>query len=166
MKKKSDTVRLNKFLAEKAGFSRRQADQEIKRGNVYVNDQKISRLSVFVDPKKDKVRVQKKLISTKAPSKIYLMFNKPTQVLSARKDSKGRPVILDYIPKHKERLFLVGRLDWDSEGLILLTNDGLFSEKILNPKNKISKTYLVKVKGTPSELHLKKTFKWSQHSCR
>ena len=153
---KSDSIRLNKFLAQWAGLSRRQADQEIKQGCVFVNGQKISRLSFFVDPKKDKVRLGKKLISRNSKACIYLMFNKPAQVLSSRKDSKGRPVVMDYIPKYKDRLFLVGRLDWDSEGLLLLTNDGKFSEKILNPKNKISKSYLVKVKGLPSEAQLKK----------
>ena len=156
---KSDSIRLNKFLAQWAGISRRQADYEIKKGRIFVNGQKVSQLSFFVEPKKDKVRMQKKLISTKSKSNLYLMFNKPTQVLSSRKDSKGRPVVMDYIPRHKERLFLIGRLDWDSEGLLLLTNDGQFSEKVLNPKNKISKTYLVKVKGSPSELHLRKLLK-------
>ena len=159
MEKKSESVRLNKFLAENAGLSRRQADYKIKQGHVFVNEEKVSRLSVFVDPKKDKVRVQKKAVSSKSKPCLYLMFNKPTQVLSARKDSKGRPVVLDYIPKYRERLFLVGRLDWDSEGLLLLTNDGPFSEKILNPKNKISKTYMVKVKGSPSSAQLKKLLK-------
>ena len=157
MNTKSDKLRLNKFLAQWAGMSRRKADQVIKKGQVFVNGRKISQLSFFVDPKKDKVQAQKKGISAHSKNKfIYLMFNKPTQVLSARKDSKGRSVVLDYIPKYKERLFLVGRLDWDSEGLLLLTNDGQFSEKILNPKNKIAKTYLVKVSGSPSKLQLKK----------
>ena len=153
---KPNPIRLNKFLAQWAGLSRRQADDKIKRGHIFVNGQKVSQLSFFVDPKKDKVRVQKKAVSTKTKSLTYLMFNKPTQVLSSRKDSKGRPVVLDYIPQYKDRLFLVGRLDWDSEGLLLLTNNGSFSEKVLNPKNKIAKTYLVKVKGSPSDLHLKK----------
>ena len=156
MNTKPRTVRLNKFLAERAGLSRRQADHQIKQGFVFVNGQKVSRLAVFVDPKKDKVRFQKKQILTKPEPFLYLMFNKPLQVLSARKDSKGRPVVMDYIPQHKQRLFLVGRLDWDSEGLLLLTNDGRFSEKVLNPKNKIAKTYLVKVKGCPSNAQLKK----------
>ena len=128
---KSSRIRLNKFLAQWAGISRRQADQEIKQGRVFVNGQKVSQLSCFVDLKKDKVHLGKKLISKNLKTGIYLMFNKPTQVLSSRKDSKGRPVVMDYIPKYKERLFLVGRLDWDSEGLLLLTNDGQFSEKIL-----------------------------------
>ena len=154
--KSDSSIRLNKFLAQWAGISRRQADQEIKKGQIFVNGQKVSQLSFFVDPKKDKVRLQKKIISTKSKQAVYFMFNKPTQVLSSRKDSKGRPVVMDYIPKYKDRLFLVGRLDWDSEGLLLLTNDGQFSEKVLNPKNKISKTYLVKVKGMPSDNHLKK----------
>ncbi|MDE0092593.1 MAG: pseudouridine synthase [Oligoflexia bacterium] len=149
-------MRLNKFLAEWGGLSRREADRKIKQGHVFVNGQRVSRLSVFVEPKKDKVYLQKKPILTQSKSLTYLMFNKPTQVLSARKDAKGRATVMDYIPRYKERLFLVGRLDWDSEGLLLLTNDGLFSEKVLNPKNKIAKTYLVKVKGFPKETQLRK----------
>ncbi|MCY4321175.1 MAG: pseudouridine synthase [Bdellovibrionaceae bacterium] len=153
-----EKIRLNKFLAEEAGISRRQADKEIKKGLVFVNNQRVSAF-VFINPTKDKVRIQKKLISKKTKNLVYLMFNKPSKVLSARRDSKARPVVMDYMPKIKEKIFLVGRLDWDSEGLLLLTNDGHFSEKILNPKNKISKTYMVKVKGKPSDLLLKKLLK-------
>ena len=159
MNLKSNKMRLNKFLASYAGLSRRSADESIKKGEVFINNKKVSDLAFFVEPTKDKVCLKNQLVSVKAKPFVYLMFNKPTQVLSARKDSKGRPVVLDYIPKSKERLFLVGRLDWDSEGLLLLTNDGLFSEKLLNPKNKVAKTYLVKVTGQPLDSHLKKLLK-------
>ena len=154
--KPTNRLRLNKFLAKWAGVSRRQADKIIKKGEVFVNDKKILQLAVFVDPKKDSVRIKNQPIYFKKTASIYLMFNKPPKVLSTSQDPKGRPIVMDYIPKHKERLFLVGRLDWDSEGLLILTNDGDFSDKVLHPKNKIPKTYFVKVKGCPKNSQIEK----------
>ena len=154
--KPNNRLRLNKFLAKWAGVSRRQADKMIKKGEVFVNDKKISQLAVFVDPKKDSVRIKNQPIYFKKTASIYVMFNKPPKVLSTSQDPKGRPIVMDYIPKHKDRLFLVGRLDWDSEGLLILTNDGDFSDKVLHPKNKIPKTYLVKVKGCPKSSQIEK----------
>ena len=87
------------------------------------------------------------------------MFNKPQKVLTTNKDPKGRPIVMDYIRKYKGHLFPVGRLDWDSEGLLILTNDGEFTNKILHPKNKIPKTYIVKVNGCPKEFEIKKLIK-------
>ena len=151
--------RLNKFLARWAGVSRRQAENMVKKGEVFVNDKKISKLAVFVDPKKDSVRInRKKVYCGKTPS-IYLMFNKPPKVLSSSSDPKGRPIVMDYIKRQKQRLFLVGRLDWDSEGLLILTNDGDFASSVLHPKNKIPKSYLVKVKGRLVDSQLKKMTK-------
>ena len=154
--KPTNRLRLNKFLAKWAGVSRRQADKMIKKGEIFVNDKKILQLAVFVDPKKDSVRIKNQPIYFKKTASIYLMFNKPSKVLSTSQDPKGRPIVMDYIPKHKERLFLVGRLDWDSEGLLILTNDGDFSDKVLHPKNKIPKTYFVKVKGCPKNSQIEK----------
>ena len=87
------------------------------------------------------------------------MFNKPQKVLTTSKDPQGRPTVMDYLKKYKGRLFSVGRLDWDSEGLLILTNDGDFSDKVLHPKNKVTKTYLVRVKGKPKDSDLKKLLK-------
>lgn len=155
----SNSLRLNKFLTQISPISRRQADQLIKKGKVFVNGKKVSRLALFVDPKKDSVRIQGHRISAHNTSKIYLMFHKPPKVLSASQDSKGRPTVMDYIKKKKQRLFLVGRLDWDSEGLLLLSNDGDFANKVLHPRHKIPKTYFVKVRGQAKDSQLKKLLK-------
>lgn len=154
-----ETLRLNKYLTKRGQISRRQADQLIKKGKVFVNGKKISHLAVFVDPKKDSVRIQGRQISQQKAPPLYLMFNKPPKVLSAQQDSKGRPVVTDYIRKKKARLFLVGRLDWDSEGLLLLTNDGDFADKVLHPRHKIPKTYFVKLRGQPKDSQLKRLIK-------
>lgn len=155
-----DKLRLNKFLAKWGNISRLKAEEHIKRGRVFVSGKRISQSSFLVDPKKDKVRIQKKYISAQSQEKkVYLMFHKPTKVLSSSFDPKGRPTVMDFIPKTKQRLFLVGRLDWDSEGLLLLTNDGDFSHQVLNPKSSVSKTYLVKIKGQIKDSELKKLIK-------
>ena len=149
-------LRLNKFLSQGAGCSRRSAEDLIKKGQVFVNNKKISHPACLIDTQKDKVRIRKKSVSLKTKTFVYLMLNKPGKVLSTSFDPKGRPLVMDYIKKHRERLFAVGRLDWDSEGLLLLTNDGDFSNKVLHPKSKIPKTYLVKVRGCPKDSQIKK----------
>ena len=156
MSNEKSTLRLNKFLAQWAGLSRRKADEVIKKGQVFVNGKKISQLAVFVDPKKDLVKVKKKIIRSKNIPKLYMMFNKPSKVLTTAYDPQGRPTIMDYIKGSKERLFSVGRLDWDSEGLLILTNDGDLANEILHPKNQIPKTYLVKVNGRPNDAQIRK----------
>ncbi len=153
---KRNVLRLNKFLARQAGLSRRQADEVIKKGQVFVNGQKISRLSVFVDPNKDTVKVKKQIIRSERAPAFYIMLNKPPKSLTTTQDSKGRPTVMDYIKKPKGRLFPVGRLDWDSEGLLILTNDGDFANKALSPRSVIPKTYVVKVSACPKDSHIKK----------
>ncbi len=150
------SVRLNKFISQRAGLSRRKADEAIKKGEVFVNSQKVAQGAFFVDPKKDRVRIKKYQLSSKKPESVCFLFNKPQKVLSSRYDPLGRPLVLDYFKKHKKGLFPIGRLDWDSEGLLLLTNDGSLSAKILHPRNQIPKTYLVKLKGCPQPSHLKR----------
>jgi len=149
-------LRLNKYLAQRAGISRRQADQIIKNGKIFINGKKVASPALFVNLKKDKVSWQKKNISSVKQAFLYLMLNKPPKVLTSTSDPKGRPIVMNYIPKLKERVFPVGRLDWDTEGLLLFTNDGEFSSKVLEPKNKIPKTYLVKVRGCPSETQIRR----------
>ena len=147
-------MRLNKFLAKWGSVSRRRAEELIKASKVFVNGKKIKDPAYPVDPQKDKVRIQKKFLQAQNQKPVYLMFHKPAQVLSANFDPKGRPTVMDFIPQHKERLFLVGRLDWDSEGLILITNDGDFSNRVLSPE--VAKTYVVKVRGQLKSSDLKK----------
>ena len=152
-------MKLNQFLAKWGKVSRRKAEELILSGQVFVNGKKIPDLSFLVNPKKDKIRIKNKYIQPTEQKNICLMFHKPTKVLSSSFDPKGRPTVMDYLPQTKERLFLVGRLDWESEGLLLATNDGELANKILSPKNKITKTYLVKVRGRPKESHFKKLLK-------
>lgn len=152
-----EKIRLNKFLAKWAGVSRRSADILIKRKHVFINNVLVTQLASFVDPKKDVVRIKKKVISFKHIPLNYFMFNKPQKVISTNKDPEGRACIMDFIKQHKKQsLFSVGRLDWSSEGLLILTNDGEFANKVLHPKNKIAKTYLVKVQGRPRQSHIQK----------
>ena len=154
MKKK--TFRLNHFLSSCGVCSRRKAEEIIKRGKVTINNKKVKEPTLKVDPSKDQVRLDGKQIEL-PQQKYYIAFNKPKKVITSMKEPQGRPCIADYFKKAKDRIFPVGRLDWHSEGLILLTNDGDFSNKILQKKT--PKTYLVKLNGRPTKtqfLKLKK----------
>lgn len=143
----SAALRINKYLALHAGLSRRSADQLIAQGKVTVNGSKIKTPGTVIDIKKDKVNVKGQPVQTKTFHPVYYAFHKPEKVLTTKKDPKNRPTVMDYFKKVRHHLFPIGRLDWDSEGLLLLTNDGDFSQKVLHPKHKIPKTYLVKIRG-------------------
>lgn len=140
----SSLVRLNKFLADHGVASRRKADELIDEGRVQVNGRKVFELGLKIDPSRDKVKVGGKMVGAK-PQPIYFVFNKPKSVVTSTSDPQGRPTVLDYFPKIKTRIFPVGRLDWDTEGLLLMTNDGDFSNEIASPESKISKTYHAKL---------------------
>lgn len=155
----SSKIRLNKYLCQWGGVSRRQADECIKKGLVSLNNAPVTKLGLLVDPKKDQVRLKKKWIRPSSFSPRYILFHKPEKVLTTTKDPKNRATVMDFMRKSKQRVFPVGRLDWNSEGLLLLTNDGDFAQKILHPKNKVAKTYLVKVQGQPSFQKMKKLLK-------
>lgn len=164
MKKKSDKVavvknpdhvRLNKYIASCGVASRRKADWLILDGKVRVNGKTITEVGVQVDPVRDSIIVNNKQIRA-IQDKVYVMLNKPAQVVTTMSDPEGRPCIGDYLEKARIRLFPVGRLDWDSEGLLLLTNDGTFAQKVAHPKHHVAKTYLVKLDGQPSDEHLQK----------
>lgn len=99
--------------------------------------------------------VQGKVLKPKAPH-IYLMLNKPKGVLTTLEDPLDRPTIKDFLDEVPYRVFAVGRLDWDSEGLLLLTNDGDYAQKVAHPDLEVTKTYLVKVDGQPTEVHFQK----------
>lgn len=145
--------RLSKILAAAGIASRRQAEQIIASGRVYVNG-KISLLpQFFVDSETDKILLDGKQIP-KIEEKIYLVFNKPRGYLCSHARTSNQKLIFDLLPSHK-RLFSVGRLDKDSTGLIIITNDGLLAHKIAHPSFEVDKEYLVKVKGEITPLHLK-----------
>jgi 23S rRNA pseudouridine2605 synthase len=146
--------RLQKILSEIGIASRRRAEELIIEGRVTING-RIAALGMKADPERDHIKLDGKLIARPEP-KVYLMLNKPKGVVTSLHDPEGRPTVKDCLKGVKYRVFPVGRLDYDSEGLLLLTNDGDFAQAILHPSKKIPKSYLVKVKGTPEEDEIKK----------
>ncbi|OIP92857.1 MAG: pseudouridine synthase [Syntrophaceae bacterium CG2_30_49_12] len=145
--------RLQKIIA-RAGFaSRRAAEKMIKEGRVRVNNAVVRQLGTKADVEKDEVRVDGNLISSEV-AKIYLMLHKPGGYVTTLHDPQGRPIITDLLSDVSERVFPVGRLDYDSEGLLLMTNDGVFAQRLLHPRFGIPKTYKVKIRGdlTGSEI--------------
>lgn len=148
-------IRINRFLARAGIASRREAEKLIEEGRVYLNSKRVDRFSVLVDPKSDFVEVDGE--RAKLPKKyFYFLFYKPKEVVSTMEDPEGRVSIKKFIPKGTKGLFPVGRLDYHSEGLLLLTNDGDLSARLLHPRYKVVKTYQVKVKGNPLEENLNK----------
>lgn len=144
-------IRLNKFLAEKVGLSRREADNLIVDGKVLVNQQPAvlgARIS-----ETDEIVCDGKIISTKKPEYIYLMLNKPVGYVSSRKTQGEVPTLYELLPEKYQKLKTVGRLDKNSSGLILLTNDGDFAFKHTHPKFYKLKTYLVELDQTLTPLH-------------
>ena len=151
----STSIRLNKFLADHGIASRRKADEMIDEGRVQVNGRTVYELGIKIDPSKDQVKVGGKKVGAK-PQPVYFVFNKPKSVVTSTSDPQGRPTVVDYFKKIKKRLFPVGRLDWDTEGLLLMTNDGDFANEIASPRSKIPKTYHVKLDGLITEKKMEK----------
>lgn len=144
-------IRLNKFLAEKVGLSRREADNLIVDGKVLVNQQ-LAVLGARIS-ETDEIICDGKIISTKKPEYIYLMLNKPVGYVSSRKAQGEVPTLYELLPEKYQKLKTVGRLDKNSSGLILLTNDGDFAFKHTHPKFYKLKTYLVELDQTLAPLH-------------
>ena len=145
-------MRLNKFLSTVGIASRRKSDQLIKDGKVSVNGKLVFELGIDVNPKKDIVCFEGKQLSL--PSNfVYYKFNKPKGYVCSANDEKGRKTIFDLIDV-PERVFYIGRLDYDTEGLLLLTNDGEFANKISHPSYQIEKEYRVTVEGEMLESEL------------
>lgn len=138
-------VRLQKFLAEAGVASRRSGEQMILAGLVAVNGQTVKELGVKVDPQHDRVTVEGKPI--RAKRKLYLALNKPRGLVCSRKDELSRPTIYELLPKEWNHLHSVGRLDYNSEGLLFLTNDGEFSLRLTHPRYGVHKKYLATVEG-------------------
>ena len=152
---KENKIRLNLFISKYAGFSRREADALIQAKKIKVNGQTVLKTPVFVDSKKDKIQVNKKIISPFVHP-IYIAFHKPEKTITASKETTRRPTVYHYLRKIRQRVFHVGRLDWNTQGLLLFTNDGEFAQKILKPRHKLEKTYLAKLDGIPSAGRLEK----------
>jgi len=138
-------VRLQKFLAEAGIASRRQCEILIQQGRVAVNGSIVTTLGTKVLPGSDKVTVNGKPVGLE--QKVYIALNKPVGVICTSQDTHGRKLVLELLPSTLPRLYTVGRLDQDSEGLLLLTNDGTFSLRLTHPRYKMPKTYRVEVEG-------------------
>jgi len=141
-----DGVRLQKLLAAAGVGSRRACENLITAGRVEVDDQVVTELGVRIDPSRQVVRVDGERVQLDE-SRVYLAFNKPLGVVSTMSDELGRPSISDYLGNRQERLFHVGRLDADTEGLLLLTNDGDLAHRLQHPAYGVLKTYLAQVPG-------------------
>jgi len=141
--------RLQKFLARAGVASRRQCEALITAGRVQVNGEVIRTLGTRVRPGRDRVQVDGVGLRAEAP--VIIMLHKPAGYITAVSDPEGRPVVLSLLPKAgMPRLFPVGRLDWDTEGLLLLTNDGDLAHLLTHPRHGVSKVYHAKVKGRPT----------------
>jgi 23S rRNA pseudouridine2605 synthase len=141
----SSMVRLQKYLADAGVASRRAAEQIILAGRVTVNGEPADQLGSRVDPVHDKVSVDG--LPVRVRRKVYLALNKPRGLVCSRQDELGRPTIYDLLPKEWGHLHSVGRLDFNSEGLIFLTNDGEFSLRLTHPRYGVHKKYLATVEG-------------------
>lgn len=146
--------RLQKIIAEMGIASRRKAEEIIVEGRVTVNG-RIAVIGMKADPLRDHIKVDGRLLF-RAEKKVYYAFNKPRGVMTSMSDPQGRPTVQEFFGGIKQRVFPVGRLDYDSEGLLLLTNDGDFAQAILHPSKKVPKTYLVKIKGVLEDEELER----------
>ncbi len=139
-------VRLQKVLAQAGLGSRRACEEIIEAGRVEVDGKRVREQGMRVDPDRAVIRVDGNRLSTRV-GLVYLLFNKPRGIVSTMSDPENRPCIGDYVADRTERLFHVGRLDTDTEGLILLTNDGDIAHRLTHPSYGIQKTYLADIPG-------------------
>jgi 23S rRNA pseudouridine2605 synthase len=144
--------RLQKVIAHAGVASRRKAEQLILEGKVKVNGKVVKELGVKVGPQ-DKVEVNGIPLEREEP--VYYLLYKPRGVISSVKDDKGRKVVTDFLKEVDKRIYPVGRLDYDTSGLLLLTNDGEFANLLMHPRYEIEKVYIAKVKGIPAREKLK-----------
>ncbi|MDR0846382.1 MAG: rRNA pseudouridine synthase [Lactobacillales bacterium] len=144
--------RLQKVIANAGVTSRRKAEELIKEGVVKVNGVVVTELGTKVSGS-DKVEVRGVALDKEEP--VYFLFFKPKGVISSVSDEKGRAVVTDYFKGEPERIYPVGRLDWDTSGLLLMTNDGDFANAMMHPKHEIDKVYTAKVKGLADKINLR-----------
>lgn len=151
MKNQEIAIRLQKVIADCGVTSRRKAEDLILAGRVRVNGKVVTELGTKVNPTVDAIQVDEQSLEIGAVEKVYLVMNKPRAYITTLSDPEGRPTVLDLIYGVKQRIFPVGRLDYLSEGLLILTNDGDLANMIMHPKYEVEKTYEVKVFGSVNE---------------
>lgn len=148
-------VRLQKLLSAAGVASRRAAEQLIREGRVAVNGRVVTELGARADPARDSVRVDDRRVE-RAPRRRYMLLNKPRGVVTTRSDPQRRRTVLDLLPRVREYVYPVGRLDYDSEGLLLLTNDGALAERLTHPRHALERVYEAVVRGIPGEADLRR----------
>jgi 23S rRNA pseudouridine2605 synthase len=147
--------RLQKILASAGVASRRRAEEYIRQGRVKVDGTVVAEMGLQVDPQHQSIELDGKPVTTKE-GPVYILLNKPRGYVSTLSDPQGRPIITSLLTGVKARVFPVGRLDLDSEGALLLTNDGELAHRILHPSFEVEKTYIIRVTGKPDAGLLKK----------
>jgi 23S rRNA pseudouridine2605 synthase len=138
--------RLQKLLSQAGIASRRQAERMIIEGRVTVNGTTVTELGVKADPARDAVKVDGKPVQI-AEKRVYVILNKPVGYVTTMKDPQGRPIVTDLLKGLDVRVFPVGRLDYNTEGLLILTNDGEWANKLAHPRHEVEKEYHVRVRG-------------------
>ncbi len=147
--------RLQKILSRHGIASRREAEQIILSGRVWVNGKKITELGTKANSESDRIEVDGKLLQAHAPEFVYLLLNKPTGVVCTCDDPQQRKTVLDILPSQYQHVYPVGRLDYNSSGALILTNDGDFANYLMHPRHHVAKTYEVWVKDIPNSQTLK-----------
>ena len=147
--------RLQKYLAHAGIASRRFCEELISQGKVKVNGKTVTEMGVKIDPESDRIEVRGKLIG-KPEDKVYILLNKPKGYVTTVRDPQGRPKVTDLLTGVEQRVYPVGRLDFDTEGLLILTNDGDITYGLTHPKHELGKTYVATVKGVPDKDKLKR----------
>ncbi len=145
--------RLQKILSQAGVASRREAETIITAGRVTVNGKVVTELGSKADPQRDRITLDGKLLQVRQ-QKLYILLNKPAGYMTTLKDPQGRPIVTDLLKDVKERVFPVGRLDYNTEGLLLLTNDGEWANRLAHPRHEVEKEYLVRVRGIATEEQL------------
>ncbi len=154
-------IRLQKYISDAGYCSRRKAELLIQEGRICVNGQKVTQLGTKVDELKDQVVVDGTWLKI-TDQKVYILFNKPKGVLTSVTDDRGRKTVTDLLEDVEARVYPVGRLDYDSRGMLILTNDGDFAYRLTHPKHQIPKTYVVKLDKLIDQKDLKKLEKGIQ----
>lgn len=149
----TEKERLQKYIARCGYASRRKAEELIVQGKVQVNGKFIMELGYKINPTVDRIKIEGQLLEVEPLE--YYIFNKPKGVITSVTDPQGRTTVMDYIKDVKVRLYPIGRLDYYTEGLLLLTNDGLLSQQLMHPSMGVEKTYEVRLKGRVFDEHLK-----------
>ena len=149
-------VRIQKFIADAGLTSRRKAERLVREGRVCLNGRLVSVLGTKVNPHEDVVFVDGRNVEMGHVEKIYILLNRPRGYVTTAHDPEGRKTVMDLIPRIPERVYPVGRLDYQSEGLLLLTNDGPLAHRVMHPSGEVVKVYEVKVLGIVTRTLLKK----------